>query len=44
MTEKKKELSEFLVKAGIIKSNTEQVILNCNAGHVCDYKTVERFK
>lgn len=44
MNETKKHLSEILAKLGIIKQNTEQVIINCNAGVVCDYKTVERHK
>jgi hypothetical protein len=40
----KREISEVLKKNGIIAPNTEQVIINCNGGAICDIKVVTRHK
>jgi hypothetical protein len=40
----KKILQEALKVIGALKENTEQIIINCNNGSVCDYKITERHK
>jgi hypothetical protein len=42
--EVKKILNDKLIELGIIKSNTEQIVININCGAISDFKVVERFK
>lgn len=42
--DEKKQLNEILRKMGALKPNTEQITFNCNAGGVCDFKVVDRYK
>ena len=40
----RKVLTEALIKLGIMKENTEQIIINCAQGYVGDWKEVTRHK
>jgi hypothetical protein len=42
--EAKKTLNETLKQLGLLKGNTEQIVINCNAGSISDFKVTERFK
>jgi hypothetical protein len=39
----KEQLTEVLVKMGLLRDRTEKIEINCNKGKVCDVKRIDRF-